>query len=598
MERGLSDGRPLVDALRDAADVASDTPPGAAAAELVAELEAGERMSDAMEKRPEAFSKAVCTMVRAGEAGGVLDVIAGRIAEALEDGSFTPPGAEGGPETQAERYWRALAWLLRSGVPILEAFALLRDETATGPLAEATDAIHRRILEGGTVAGAMRGFPDVFAAELCEAVDTAETQGGLDEVVLAIADALKVGDLSGLPKRSGDVPVAETDAPVVKLVVHMLLRALDERASDVHIDPHEDGTARVRLRVDGVLRDVDPLPEHLAQAAVSRIKVMASMDVAERRLPQDGRIALNVKGRKIDVRVCVVPTMFGERVCMRLLSREHAPLLLDQVGLSEDDLATVRDLCLLPHGIVIANGPTGCGKTTVMYSMLHELDRDKCCVISIEDPIEYTIDGVAQIAVRPQHGLTFARGIRSILRQDPDVVMVGEIRDFETLMIVVQTALTGHLAISALHCLDGPSTIRRMIDIGLEPFLVNSSLAGVISPRLVRTLCDACKGPAEPPRHSVPPEAEAFLRQSDATFYAPKGCDACQGTGYLGRTAIYEVMVMNDRIREAVHSEPALSNLRNAVAASGTKSMLLDGLEKAARGITSVAEVCRVVPRG
>ena len=594
VEAGLAGGTPALDLLRQVGQSLSDTPFADAAPKLVDAVENGARLSDALEKQPGLFAKTVCVMTRAGEAGGVLDVIAGRIAKALDDGSFAPPGVQPDPGAEQERYWRALGWMISSGVPILQAFTVLREEIATGRLAEATEAVHSQILEGGTVAAGMRDVADLFDAQVCDAVQAGEEQGTLDEIVFKIADALKAGDLDTLPKPTPDATPTQDAAPVVKVVNRILLTAFKERASDIHIDPNEDGTARVRLRVDGVLRDIDPLPADLANAVVGRVKIMAAMDVAERRLPQDGRIMVETEGRKLDLRVSTVPTLFGERICTRLLSRQHASLELDQLGLSQTDLAAVRDLANQPHGIILANGPTGCGKTTLMYSMLHEMDRDKCCVCSVEDPVEYTIDGVAQIAVRPQVGLTFARALRSVLRQDPDAVMIGEIRDFETLIVCVQTALTGHLVISSLHATDGPGAVRRMIDIGLEPFLVNSTLLGVVSPRLVRVLCDKCKRPAPPPVHSIPPRAQEFVRSHpDATFFEPVGCDACVG-GYHGRTAIYEVLQMDDKVRDAVHSAPDTANIRNAALASGMKPMVIDGLEKAEQGITSIREVCRV----
>jgi general secretion pathway protein E len=597
VENGLTGGVPVIDTLAKAGAAVSGTPLADAADAVAEDIKNGASMSEAMEKLPEVFSRAMCTMVRAGEAGGVLDHICGRVAKALEDGGFTPPGAKANPATEQERYCRALGWLISSGVPIVQAFSIIGEKVRCRDLAEATGAVHGRILEGESVAGAMREHPRVFPAEVCDAIAAGEEQGNLDEVAFQIADALKAGDLSTLPGKTTEVKATEDAAPVIRQVNRILLDALNLRASDIHLDPLEGGRLRVRVRVDGVLCELDPVFVEHSQAVTSRIKVMSSMDVAERRLPQDGRIMVEPDGRKLDIRVCVVPTMFGERVCMRLLSRENAPLQLDQIGLSESDLAAVRDLAHRPNGMVLANGPTGCGKTTLMYSMLHDLDRDKSCVFSVEDPIEYVIEGVAQMQIRPQHGMTFAHALRAVLRQDPDVVMIGEIRDLESMIVCVQTALTGHLVLTALHANDGPGAVRRMVDMGLEPFLVNSSVAGVISPRLVRTLCDKCKRPADPALHSLPPSAAEFVKSvKDATFFEAVGCDACVG-GYRGRTAIYEVMVMDDKIREAIHSSSEVANIRNAAVASGMKTMLIDGLEKAAQGITSVAEVCRVVPR-
>ena len=597
VEDGLTGGLPVVALLQKAGEALAGTAFDDAAGALVAEIENGERLSEAMEKQPELFSKAMCIMTRAGEAGGVLDVVAGRVAKALEDGSFTPPGVETDPQTEQERYWRALGWLLISGVPILQAFAIVGDEIAGKELAEATDVIHRAILEGSSVGDAMKQLPAVFAAEITAAVAAGEEQGTLDEVFFNIADALEAGDLASLVPKGAPAKPTKDAAPVIKVVNLILLKAVEERASDIHIDPNEDGTGRVRLRVDGVLRDLDPLPKGLAASVVGRIKIMANVDVAERRLPQDGRIRVKTQSQEIDLRVCVVPTMLGERVCMRLVARAEGPLPLDRLGLSETDLAAVRELSHCPHGVIIVNGPAGCGKTTLLYAMLMEKDRDKECVMTVEDPVEYQLPGVAQIQIQPRLGLNYARALRAVLRQDLDAVMVGEIRDLETLECAVQVAVTGHLVLTTIHTDNSAYAIRRLLDVGIEPYRLNSSLVAIVSPRLVRMLCD-CRQPGEPPLHSVPPEAAEFIRNAKgATFCKPVGCEACRGTGYRGRTAIYEVLLMNDRVRQAVESSPDVAALHRAAVESGMKPMLIDGMEKAAQGITSVEEVCRVASR-
>ncbi|MFW6159457.1 MAG: ATPase, T2SS/T4P/T4SS family [Planctomycetota bacterium] len=597
IHRSLSGGLSLLDALERAGREAAGTPLGEVPEQLAESILTGDRLSDALERRPELFSRATWTMVRAGEAGGVLDVICRRIADAFEDGTFLPAGAQPDPETEAPRYWRAFGWMLSSGVPMIEVLSILEAAADSEERKKATAGLLDGLRDGEALSRAMESFPDVFPAAVRAAVGVAEAQGDLDACAFRIADALESGNLEGLP---GPGPVADElpeERPAVVEAIESILRdALHQRASDIHLEPTEDGRGRVRFRIDGVLHDIEPLPEgvYVYGQVISRIKLMAALDVIERRLPQDGRIRLELEGKDLDLRVCVVPTAFGERVVIRLLVRQAVPLDLAGLGFSEPDLETVRRLAHLPNGIVVVTGPAGCGKATLMYSMLREMDRDSQCVLSVEDPVQYHIGRVGQIQVRPQFGLTFGAALRSVLRQDPDVVMVNEIRDMETVRLCVQTGMTGHLVITSLHASTAPGAIRRLMDMGLEPFLVNSTLAAVIAPRLARVLCDECKTPAEPPLHSIPDEAAVFVKEHpDATFYEPAGCDACNGTGYRGRTGVYEILEMNDRIREVVHPSPDLENIR-AAAASGMKPMLIDGMEKAARGITSIGEVCRV----
>jgi len=391
----------------------------------------------------------------------------------------------------------------------------------------------------------------------------------------------------------------DRNSPVAEQLNQLVRRGVESRASDIHLDPTPDGRGRVRLRIDGVLHDLEPLPEGLFPKLVSHIKLLSSMDLAQRRTTQDGRIKTQADGRELDLRVSLLPTTWGERVVMRILERADIAFDLERIGLSGDELATVRRLAALPVGLLIVNGPTGSGKTTVLYAMLQSLDRSRRCVMSIEDPVEYHIDGVSQTQVDSRRGLTFGRALRHVMRQDPDVVMIGELRDLATLQGAVAAALNGHLVLTTLHANTSPGAIRRMLDMGLEPYLLNSALAGAISLRLVRKLCPECRRPAAPAPHCVPPEAVEFVRaHPEATFRAPKGCERCAGTGYRGRTGIYEILVPDDRVRQAVAASADVTSIRNAALAAGMKPMLTSGLEAAARGITSIREVCRVVPRG
>jgi len=596
----LKAGTPLLSGLQHARSKLQKSDLDRVIEHLIQDISEGSSLSEAMAPHETVFSHCVRTMVRAGEAGGVLEVICGRIAEGLQDGSFPPAGAPARDDDPA-RYWRAFGRLISSGVPILQALDLLALEVAGPKLAEPTRTIRQAILDGEDMATTLAAMPDLFPDEVRVAVAAGERAGDLDRQAFRIAEALEARDLASLvpdPQMTMTEDEANRSA-VVKATNLMIVQAFKQRASDIHLDSTEDGRGRVRLRIDGVLHDIEPPPEGLFPKIVGRIKIMSNMDIAERRRPQDGRIHIDLEGRKLDLRVSCVPTALGPRIVMRIFDRESVCIDLERIGLLEDDLATVRGLCHLPHGILICNGPTGSGKTTLLYSMLNEIDREKCCVMSVEDPVEYHLEGVGQIQVDAGVGLTFVRALRSILRQDPDVIMVGEIRDLDTLQAAAQCSLTGHLILTTLHANSSPGAVRRLLDAGLEPFLVNATLAGVISQRLVRVLCLECKRPAPPSLHSIPPAAIEFIqKRPDAAFYAPKGCEACKGMGYRGRTAIHEILVPDDRVREAVAASADLAGLRNAALAAGMRPMLLCGLEKAARGITSLQEVCRVAPVG
>ena len=590
----IKKGTPLLKALGAAEAGLTEAKLRRAAKAVAVAVNEGATLSEAMGKQRSVFSAHVCALVRAGEAGGVLDVIAERITKAHEDGTLGPDAR--GPEGEHARYWRTFGLLLSSGVPILQVLDLVTDTVGWIELANATRAIRKAVADGQDISTAMREFPEVFPEPICLAVETGESEGELDRQACRIAEALESDDLSSLSAEAGDREVAEgADRAATKNVNQLLLDAVNRRASDIHLDPTEGG-GKIRLRIDGALREIARPSKDEFTRIVNRIKLMGALDIAERRLPQDGRIMLTINGKHVDLRVSLVPVHFGERLVLRILPRDAVDVGLEHVGLSGQDLETVRRLCHLPSGIIICNGPAGCGKTTLLYSMLQEVDREKCCVITIEDPVEYSFEGLGQIQLDARRGLTYARALRHVLRQDPDVIMVGEIRDLQTLEACVQCALTGHLVLTTLHTNTAPEAIRRILDVGLEPYRLNASLAAVISQRLVRKLCPDCKKQVDPPLHSVPPEAAEFIRAlGKKSFFGPSGCDAC-GAGYRGRTAIHEILVMDDRIRRAVADGVDLAALRAAARESGMRTMLANGLEKAAGGVTSVEEVVRVLP--
>jgi len=597
-------GTPVVQALREIGRAIGNPAFESAIMHMADLLEDGSSLHAAMMPNAGVFSRTIVDMVRAGETGGVLDVVAGRIADGIADGSMPLPGIEPEGDEQS-RFWRAFASMIASGVPILQALDNVRLEIAGEELARAAADIHQAVLKGRSIRDAMEENPDVFLPAVRSAVSYGEETGTLDKEAFRIADALASGDFSKLP---GELEEVSQAPPVRRLVNTTIFLAVRKRASDIHFDPEADGTCRVRLRIDGVLHDLefppdmsDPRPVK-QQEVVNRIKIMGRMDIAERRQPQDGRIMIKHDGPEkvsdLDLRVSIVPVLHGERVCMRILSKEAVSLDLAQIGLLEDDLARARSLLHRSHGIILCAGPTGSGKTTLFYAMIGELDRDHCCVMSVEDPVEYEIEGVAQIQVRPQVGLTFARALRSILRQDPDVILCGETRDTETANVIAQCALTGHLVLTSLHADTAPGALKRLVDIGVPPFVVNASMAGVISQRLVRVLCAECKEPIEVPAHSLPPEAAEFLEaHPEATFYGPKGCDACLHTGYRGRTSIHEILMPDDGVRKALSDTGDEAAVHRAALAAGMRPLLIAGLEKAARGVTSVQEVLRVAPQ-
>jgi type IV pilus assembly protein PilB len=380
--------------------------------------------------------------------------------------------------------------------------------------------------------------------------------------------------------------------PVRKLINLVLLQAIKDKASDIHFEPFED-EFKMRYRIDGVLYEMMPPPSHIAPAIASRLKVMANLDIAERRMPQDGRIELNVNNQPIDLRVSVLPTMFGESVVMRVLDRSNVSLDLDRLGLREEDLNMVDQLIHKPNGIVICTGPTGSGKTTTLYSALRSLNDPSTKLITAEDPVEYDIDGIIQCAVKSEIEMTFARILRAMLRQDPDIILVGEIRDKETAEIAVQASLTGHLVFSTLHTNDAPSSIARLLDLGLEPFLVTATIEGVVAQRLVRKICTNCKTEYTPAEEQL---MELELRNEDVagkTFYYGKGCENCNNTGYRGRLGLYEIMLLDDDMRDMIIKHASTQVIRVEARKRGMRTLRQNGLLAIYDGITTIEEVVR-----
>jgi general secretion pathway protein E len=385
-----------------------------------------------------------------------------------------------------------------------------------------------------------------------------------------------------------------SEAPVIRMVNLIMQRAVEARASDIHVEPFEQ-RLKVRFRVDGVLKEVEAPPVRSTAAVISRIKIMAKLNIAERRLPQDGRIKLQVQGKELDLRVSTVPTMYGESVVIRLLHKESIVLDFAALGFEGDALQRFLDVLALPHGIILITGPTGSGKSTTLYTALHRINTPERKIITVEDPVEYQLEGVNQIQTKPQIGLTFANALRSIVRQDPDVIMIGEMRDLETARIAVQSALTGHLVLSTLHTNDAAGGVTRLMDMGLEDYLITSTVNGILGQRLVRRLCPHCRE-AYPALPEMVEELRLrrFAPEGEVRLYHPHGCEQCDGLGYKGRLAILEFLIMSDDLRRLVMTHAQARQIEEQALKEGMHTMYEDGLRKAIAGLTTIEEVLRV----
>ena len=495
--------------------------------------------------------------------------------------SATP--ADGAPSARIpyafSRAHGVLAWRTEGDAVVV----LMRPDATIEGIAELRRVLNRPLLTRAVEA-------DTFAAEMSRVYNQAGA-------ALAMSEGLATNE-ADLARLMQDLPTTEdlldgsAQAPVIRMINALLLQALRERASDLHFEPYE-ARAVVRFRVDGMLRDVVEPPRALHGALVSRLKIMAALDIAEKRLPQDGRIALKLGDRQVDVRVSTLPTGAGERVVLRLLDQEAARLDLTTLGMSRSTLDAVDHLIRQPHGILLVTGPTGSGKTTTLYAALSRLPRGTANMMTVEDPIEYALDGVAQTQVNARIELTFSRALRSILRQDPDVIMIGEIRDLETAQIAVQASLTGHLVLATLHTNDAASAITRLADMGVEPYLLASSLLGVLAQRLVRTLCPQCRAAAEPSEGERRLLEDLGLPAAQPLWSAP-GCAQCNQSGFSGRTGVYELLRIDETLRRLIHDGAGEMALRDAALRAGMQRLRRDGARWIADGSTSLAELTRV----
>ncbi|MFA4918960.1 MAG: type II secretion system ATPase GspE [Thermodesulfovibrionales bacterium] len=383
-----------------------------------------------------------------------------------------------------------------------------------------------------------------------------------------------------------------SEAPIIRLVNMLITRAVESRASDIHIEPFED-ELKVRYRIDGVLHDIESTPKRLQAAVVSRIKIMAKLNIAERRLPQDGRIRLKVGESELDLRVSTIPVLYGESVVMRLLRKESIVIDLNLLGFPPQTLTSFDQLITKPNGIILVTGPTGSGKTTTLYGALDKINSPDKKIITVEDPVEYQLKGVNQIQVKPQIGLNFENTLRHIVRQDPDIIMIGEIRDLDTAQIAIQSALTGHLVFSTLHTNDAPSAITRLLDMGVENFLLSSTIRGILAQRLVRVICPSCKEPD--PSIAAREELKLFGIRDDVQLYRGKGCETCAFTGYYGRSGIFELLVVDDDVRKLILKNADSNAIRTVAKQHGMRTLLEDGAEKIKDGVSTLSEILRVI---
>jgi len=483
-------------------------------------------------------------------------------------------------------------------VPIqfLKKYRMVPLMTANGPYIALNDPLLFQPLDDLKLLLGTDGIEVVLAPHpaILSAINAAYDMGrnSAEQVIQDMHDEdsdLIISEIEG----AGDLLDDTSDAPIIKLVNLMLSQAVRDRASDIHIEPTQK-TLKIRYRLDGILYDMLSPPKHIQSTLISRIKIMAQMNIAEKRLPQDGRIEIRIGEKNIDIRASTIPTAFGERVVLRLLDKSNILLRVSDLGMAGDGLKTFDRLIRAPHGIILVTGPTGSGKTTTLYAALASIHSTDINIITIEDPIEYQIDGIGQIQVNPRIDLTFANGLRSIVRQDPDVILVGEIRDLETAEIAIQSALTGHLVFSTLHTNDAASAVTRLIDMGIEPFLVTSSVMGILAQRLVRVICSQCKEAYVPDEESLQNIGLVPSMLKGNRIYRGTGCPSCLNTGYKGRTGIFELMVLDDTLQSLILRTPDANAIKHEAVKKGMTTLRQDGARKVIEGITTIEEVFRV----
>jgi len=591
-------GLPVCRSLRLLEKEAGDGPMRQAIAELIERIENGATVAQAMSQQPALFPPSLVAMVEAGERTGTLDKTVMKIHRGIADGSLPIPTNQlNTQQMQLAEFFGKFGHLLEAGLPVCRLLRTMKQEAGDSPMRAVIAELLERIEGGATVAQAMSQQPALFPSSLVAMVEAGELTGNLEKVAANIQRGIADGSLpvrdaaeSASPAATETKPPAEAaQEPIARMVDTLLFDAVKAGASDVHLEFGDPDQVRVRFRVDGVLRDMEPLPGQVRQALANRIKIMSGINVPEKRVPQDGRIQVTVAGRNFDIRVSAAPCAAGESIVLRFLNPAGVPASVEALGLSSDQLGLLRSWYRKPSGLILVTGPVGHGKTTTLYAILQELNQPTAKVMTVEDPVEVEIKGVCQMPVRSSVGLTFPALLRSQLRQDPDVIMVGEIRDVETAQVAIQAVLCGKLVLTALHTPDAASALQRLCDIGLEPFLVSSTVTGIVAQRLVRKICPACREACAAPEWVL----ETMHAGKDTQYFYGKGCAQCGQTGYRGRLPLYELLPVTDPIRLALARDTGLEPLRRAAAEAGVPSLRDEGLAKAAAGLTTLEEVMR-----
>ena len=493
------------------------------------------------------------------------------------------------------RFWRSLARLIPGGFGLLEALEIGAAGCTCGPLAQVLADVKARVQQGETLSGAMAKHPDSFASPIVGMVEAGERTGKLHTIAELIADGWEAGQwpMSAEREVGPDRPLSVAADTTID---EMVREGMAASASDLHVEPLEDG-ARIRGRVDGILREMKRLTHQQHTAVVARIKALAGLDVAERQRPQHGRLLLDLGDRSADLRVDVAPSVLGENMVVRILDKTSAPTDLNGLGMSDDQLDEIEQWRHRPNGIIMVTGPAGSGRSTTLYAMLARLNEPTVKVVTVESPVERVLAGISQLEVRVDVGMTYPAAVRAQLRQDPDVVMVGVLQDDETARIAVQAAMTGHLVLTTVHTTSAAAGLRRLVDLGVSPYLVNDTVIGVVSQRLVRVLCDNCKAARAPTDEELDDMALPFHVDAP-TIFEPAGCDRCRGTGYRGRTGVFEVLKPTDKIRRALEQKYGASDLHQLAVETGMRTVRQHAIDKVGAGITSLAEALRMTKWG
>ena len=581
---------------------------------FIAEFKKGQSMAGAMGCLPALFSPAMIKLIEVGEAVGDLPKAMLNVAAGLADGSLqsgladplsaktaqpNPAGLPNQFKKEWIEFWNKLARLLDGGLPLVATLELIRQETHQPLIATTCQGLVAALKDGNTFADAMEHFPTAFPLSIINMIKAGEMTGKVDIVARSVADGIAEGSFKpGSPDtvtETGDTTapvdqdVAEDDGPIIKFVNLVLRAAVQEKASDIHIELLT-GRVRIRFRVDGVLRELQPPPAAIGPVIMGRIKIMANMNLAEKNRPQDGRIQMSIDNQPVDMRVSCVPLVEGESVVIRFLSVNNQALTVEQVFQPEHQLATVRRWLQRPQGMVIVNGPAGSGKTTTLYSLLKSLNATQTKIMTVEDPVECRLEGICQQRVNPAIGMTFPAVLRATLRQAPNVVMIGEIRERETAEIMCQLALTGHLVLSSLHTTNGVQAAQRLVDIGLEPYLVGNTLIGVVSQRLFRLICPNCKTELKPESWM----REHFPKGALPKLFHSKGCDQCHRTGYRGRGAFHELFEPSSEFIARLTKGATSAELQAEAERNGLVTLRAAGLAQAAAGVTTLEEILAI----